>query len=152
MSMLWALLVAGCTLHVGVMPASGAWAVGDVSAPVAEPDAESWVRESVTTALASRRALDPAGAPIRVTVTEATWSPSRRSGDVLLYDARLTLRLEAGDRVVTRTRTWTAVDPGDAAGARVLREDTLRMLARAAVEDGVTWLLAPGTKAPDAGL
>ncbi|MDP2305354.1 MAG: hypothetical protein Q8P18_04940 [Pseudomonadota bacterium] len=142
----------GCTVHVGVMPASGAWAVGDVSAAVAEPDAETWVREAVTTALASRHALDPAGPAIRVSITEAAWSPARRSGDVLLYDARLTLRMEAGGRVVTRTRAWTAVDPGDAAGARALREQTLRMLARAATEDGVTWLLAPAAKATDAGL
>lgn len=145
-------LYAGCTLRVGVMPASGAWAVGDVSAPVAEPDVESWVRESLTSALASRRALDPAGSPIRVTVTEATWSPARRSGDVLLYDARLTVLLEAGGRAVTRTRMWTSVDPGNAASARALREDTLRMLALAATEDGVSWLLAPGAKAMGAGL
>lgn len=153
--MFWALL-GGCALHLGVLPATGAWAVGDVSAPVAEPDAEAWVRESVTTALAARRRLDPSGTPIRITVTEAAWSPARRSGQVLLYDARLTLRLEGGGRVVTRTRSWTAVDQGNAAGARALREDTFRMLARAAADDGVAWLLAPGVEAspsdPPAGL
>ena len=144
MSTLWALLI-GCTVHLGVMPASGAWSVGDVSAPVAEPDVDTWVRESVTTALSARRALDPSAPAVRVTVTEAMWTPARRSGDVLLYDARLTLRLEAGERTVTRTRTRTVVDPGGAAGARVLREDTLRALAREVAEDGVGWLLAPST-------
>ncbi len=142
MSTYWTLLIA-CTVHVGVLPVSGEWSVGEVSAPVAEPDAEGWVRESLTTALAARRALDPAGPPVRVTVTDASWAPSRRAGDVLLYEARLTLRLEAGERIATRTRTWTVIDPGDAAGARALREDTFRMLARLAAEDGIAWLLAP---------
>lgn len=142
MSTYWALLI-GCAVHLGVLPTSGSWSVGEVSAPVAEPDVQAWARESLTTALAARRALDPAGAPIRVTVTDASWMPSRRAGEVLLYEARLTLRLEAGERVATRTRTWTVVDPGDAAGARALREDTFRTLARLAADDAIGWLLAP---------
>jgi len=110
---------------------------------VAEADVEQWARESLTSALASRRALDPSGPAVSVTVTEAVWAPARRSGDVLLYDARLTLVLAAGERVVTRTRTRTVVDPGDAAGARTLREATLRALAREVADDAVAGLSAP---------
>ncbi len=138
-----ALLLAGCSVHVGVLPVRGTWTVAEVAAPVAEPDVDDWVEEAVTTSLGLRRALDPAGGALRVTVTEAAWSPSRRAGDVLLYEARLTLRLEADGRTVTRTRSWTVVDPGDAASARRLREDTFRALARQVADDGVTWLLAP---------
>jgi hypothetical protein len=142
MSTLWALLI-GCSLHFGVLPSAGAWSVGSVLAPVAEPDVDDWARESVTSALASRRALDPAAPGVTITVSEAAWTPARRSGGVLLYDARLTLTLQAGERVVARTRTRTVVDPGDAAGARALREATLRALAREVADDAVAGLTAP---------
>ncbi|MFN7144460.1 MAG: hypothetical protein ACK4YP_11830 [Myxococcota bacterium] len=130
-------------MHVGVLPVEGAWAVGEVAAPVAEPDVDAWVREALTTALASRGALDPGGRPVSVTVTEASFRPARRSGDVLLYEARLTVRFVAGEREGVRSRTWTVRDPGNAADARALREDTFRTLSRQVVEDGVAWLLAP---------
>ncbi|MDP2313713.1 MAG: hypothetical protein Q8P41_12465 [Pseudomonadota bacterium] len=136
-------LLAGCAVHLGVLPIAGSWSVGEVSALVAEPDADAWVREATVTALVARGALDPSAPAVDVVVTEAAWMPARRAGDVLLYDARLTLRFTAGDRVATRTRTWSAVDPGNAADARVLREDTLRMLAREAADDAIGWLLAP---------
>lgn len=137
------LLLAGCSVHLGVMPVEGRWAVTEVSAPVAEPDVDAWVEEAVTTALVSRGAHAPDGGALRVTVTDASWNPARRAGDVLLFEARLTLALAAGDRTTTRTRIRTVVDPGEAAGARALREDTFRALAREAAEDGITWLLAP---------
>jgi hypothetical protein len=138
----WLLLAAGCAVHLGVVPASGSFSVAPVSAPVAEPDVDAWVEEAVTTALSARRALDPQGPSLQVTVTDAAWVPARRSGDVLLYEARLTLRLEGAGRTGTQTRTRTIVDPGDAASARALREATFRSLAREAAEDGVSWLLA----------
>ncbi len=143
------LLVLGCALHLGVIPAEGRFVVLDVRAPVAEHDIDAWVRESVLVALAARRAFDPAGVPVRVTVTEAAWEPSRRSGATLLYQARLVLRIEAGSpdapRVGTQSRALFVVDPGTAGGARTLRESTFRALARAAAEDAVAWLVvAPG--------
>lgn len=137
-----ALLLFGCAVHLGTIPVDGGWRVVRVEAPVAEPDVDAWVGEAVTSALAARGAHDPAGDVLRVTVTEASWSPARRSGPTLLYEARITLAIVAGERTGTRTRTWTVVDPGDAAGARALREDALRALARQVADDAVAWVLA----------
>src|SRR4051812_395086 len=108
-------LALGCAVHLGVLPVSGAWSVAPVEAPVVEADADLWVEEAVVAALVARHALDPAGPALRVTVTEAAWVPARRAGDVLLYDARLTLRLQGGERVTTQTRVQSVVDPGNAA-------------------------------------
>jgi hypothetical protein len=134
-------LATGCAVHLGVIPTTGAYSVAAVEAPVAEPDADVWVEEALVTALVSRHALDPAGPALHVTVTEAAWLPAQRAGDVLLYDARLTLRLQAGDRVTTQTRARSVVDPGSAGEARAAREAVFRALARQAAEDGVAWLL-----------
>lgn len=136
------LLVVGCSVHVGVLPITGTWAVSAVEAPVAEPDVDAWTRDAVASALAARGALDPAGGALRVTVRDAAYTPSRRAGDVLLYEARLTLEMEAAGRTVTRTRAWTVRDPGDAASARSQREASLRTLATQVAEDCITALLA----------
>ena len=114
-----------------------------VDAPVAEADLDAWVAEAATSALAARGALDPAGGALHITVTEAAWLPTRRSDEAVLYEAKLTLRVTAGAREATRTRTWSAAEPGNAAGARALREDTFRMLARLAADDAIAWVLAP---------
>lgn len=105
----------GCALHVGVPPSGEGWQLPTVTAAVAEPGVDDSVRAAVTDALASRRALG--GRPLAVTVEEASWTPSRRSGDVLLYDARLVVRFDAGDR---SRRAWAAravIDPGSAGAA-----------------------------------
>lgn len=135
------LLLAGCAAHLGTIPASGGWALTEVAAPVAEPDVDVQVRAALLDALAARRALANDGSPLRATVLEAAYVPSRRSGDVLVYEARLTVRLDAGERTVTRQRARLVSDPGDAAGGRAAREAAFRELARQVAEDGVSWLL-----------
>jgi hypothetical protein len=134
--------VMACSVHLGVAPVSGQWAVQSVSTPVVEPEIDAWFRESLTTALTMRGAWSASGDPIRATITEATWAPSRRSGAVLLYEGRLTVRIEAGQRSWTRTRSWTTVDSGDAAGSRRSREDTFRALSRLMADDVVAALAA----------
>lgn len=139
------LFLFGCSVHLGTVPVEGRWSVATVDAPVAEPDVDAWMAEALAAALASRGALDPSGPAVTVTVTDASFTPARRAGDTLLYDARLTIVVEAGGRTATRTRTWSVVDPGDAAGARALREATFRTLARQVADDAIAHLLAPGS-------
>jgi hypothetical protein len=136
--------LAACSVHIGVLPVEGAWSIGAVSAPVAEPEVDGWVRDGLVDALAARRALASGGPVLSAVVTEASWTPARRGGDVLLYEARLTVRVEGGGKVVTRTRTGSVVDPGSAGEGRALREKMFRGLARQVADDAVTWLLTPG--------
>jgi hypothetical protein len=126
-----------CALHAGVMPAGGGWRLDDVVAPVAEPGIDDAVRAAVLDALAARGALDAGGTPLVVTVVAADWRPTRRSGDVLLWEAVLTVRFEAAGRAVTRTRTRVVTDVADAAGARAVREEAFAILARQVADEGV---------------
>lgn len=133
----------GCAVHLGTAPAATRWTLAEVVAPVAEPDVDVHLRGALLDALAARRALDPGGAPLTATVLDASWVPTRRSGDALLYEARLAVLFEGGGRSGVRRRVRVALDPGDAAAARAARDEAFRELARQVAEDGVSWLLQP---------
>lgn len=139
----------GCAVHFGTVPANGPWGLAEVRAPVAEPGISDGIRAEVLRALAARSALDaPSGRArsLTLTVLEASWVPTRRSPDVLLYEARLTVLFEGeagGGRVSsTRRGARTVIDPGVAGDARALREAAFAVLAREVAADGVGWLLS----------
>ena len=140
MAILSTLLLA-CALHVGTIPVSHRWRLEAVDAPVAEPGVDEQVRSAVLDALAARRALGEDGVPLRVTVVEASCSPARRSGDVLLYEARLAVIFSGEGHDSTRRQWRTFVDPGTAGEGRAAREAAFADLARRVAEDGVSWLL-----------
>lgn len=131
----------GCRVGLGAPPATRAWSVGAVVAPVVEPDLDRAVREGVIAALVERGALDPAAAAVRVEVLEAEFRPGRRGEGGLLYEARLVLRVGDGsaERVV-RVATQV-VDPGTSEGVPELRARTFSALAREAARDGIGWLV-----------
>lgn len=132
----------GCEAHLGVLPATGAWSLGDVRAPVAEPDADRWARDALVAALSAREALAASGPAVDVLVTQASFTPARRSTETLLYDATVTLTLTTANRTVTRSITRSVVDPGNASGAASARADILRGLVREAVDQAVAGLLS----------
>lgn len=135
--MLWPWL-AGCTLHFGTPPSPG-YAVVRVDAPVAEPDVDVRVRAAVEAALAARGASGTV--PISLQVERASWSPSRREGDVVVYLAELRVRLVAGSRSRASSVSAQVPAPADAALARQARAEAFAGLAERAAVDGVTWLL-----------
>jgi hypothetical protein len=134
-------LLLACALHLGTAPPASRWSVPAVLAPVAEPDVDLRVREALLDALAARGALG--GPPLSVTVTVATFLPSRRAADTLLYDATLVLRVRAGARERDVLATASVIDPGNAGDASVLRADAFRRLARTAAAEVAAWAVAP---------
>lgn len=130
-----------CAVHLGTIPSPTAWEVSVVAAPVAEPDVDDQVRAALREALAARRALATGGTPLTATVLEAAWTPTRRSGAALLWEARLVVLLEGGGRRVTRQRSLLVASPSDAAAARAARSAAFAELARQVAEDGVSHLL-----------
>ena len=139
--MILSTLLAACALHIGTIPASHVWRVESVLAPVAEPGVDEQVRSAVLDALAARSAHDAEGEALRLTVVEASFTPTRRSGEVLLYEARLAVVFAGGECESTRRRWRTVVDPGTAGDARSMREAAFAELARRVADDGVSWLL-----------
>lgn len=137
MSTVLALLV-GCALHVGTPPARG-YAVIRVDAPVAEAEIDVALRASVAAALAARGASG--SDPLSLEVEVASWTPSRREGELVVYLAELRVRFVAGDRSRSSRSSTLVPGPGDAAGARAARAAAFADLADRVAADGVTWLL-----------
>ena len=133
----------GCAVHVGTPPVAAPYAVGVVTAPVAEPGIDALLSAGLRRALAARGAYDPSAPPVAVTVVTAELVPARRAGDTLVYEGRLVVRFECGDRAWTATRSRALADPGSAAAARDTRDALFAALAEQVAEDGVSWLLSP---------
>lgn len=131
------LVLGACEAHLGVLPPASRWSIGEVRAPVAEADVDRWAEDALVAALSARGALEPGAPAVTVTVTQASFTPARRSAETLLYDATVTLTLSAGARSVTRSMTRSVVDPGNAAAADALRQGTLRGLVREVAEQAV---------------
>ncbi|MBM4391384.1 MAG: hypothetical protein FJ090_09700 [Deltaproteobacteria bacterium] len=137
MSTVFALLV-GCALHVGAPPTRG-YAVIRVDAPVAEASIDTALRSSVEAALAARAASGSEALALEVEL--ASWTPSRREGELVVYLAELRVRFVAGERSRSSASSTLVPGPGDAAGARAAREAAFADLAERVAADGVTWLL-----------
>jgi hypothetical protein len=133
----------GCAVHVGLPPVAGPYAVGAVAAPVSEPGIDALLEVGLRRALAARGVYDPAAVRVDVAVVTAELLPARRAGATLVYEARLVVRFEVGERAWTATRTRSLADPGSAAAARVIRDALFAALAEQVAEDGVSWLLSP---------
>ena len=95
------------------------------------------VRAAVIDGLAARRALG--GPALDLEVLAADWRPSRRSGDTLLYDARLVVRVRAGEASREAWAVASQADPGSAAGVPELRARVFEALAREVAAEIVAW-------------
>lgn len=137
----WCLLLA-CVVHVGIAPPAHTWSLPSVEAPVAEPGVGDAVREALLARLAARRALDPGADALHVQVVTADWLPSRRSGDTLLYDARLVVRAQAGPRTREAWAQASIPDPGSAATPE-LRARVFADLADQVADELAAWVTAP---------
>lgn len=134
------LLLSACAVHLGVAPALHRWSVPGVSAAVAEPGVGDAVRAALIEGLAARGALDPGGSPLVVEVRSADWLPSRRSGDTLVYDARLVVRVTAG---ATSREAWavqSVPDPGVAAAVPELRARVFVTLSQEVAQELAAWV------------
>lgn len=100
------------------------------------------VRAAFVAALAARRAIGEA--PLVVRVTRADWTPAQRSGEGLLYEARLEAELVAGTRRRALWATRTVQDPGSAAAAQATRPAVFQALAAEVAAEGVAWLVDGG--------
>ncbi len=137
MSTVFALLV-GCALHVGTPPSRG-YAVIRVDAPVAEAEIDVALRAAVEASLAARGASG--SEPLALQVEVASWTPSRREGDLVVYLAELRVRFVAGERTRSSASSTFVPAPADAASARAEREAAFADLAERVAAEGVTWLL-----------
>lgn len=128
----------GCAVHLGTVPTAG-FSVVELRAPVVEPGVDEAVRGAVIEALATRGAVGPA--PLSLTVERADWRPGRRSGDIVVYDATLSVRFVAGARVRVVTATAPYADPGTSGLAATLRHASFEDLSRRVAAEGVAWLV-----------
>lgn len=135
-------LLLGCTMHWGMPPAT-VWHLATVSAPVAEPEVDRSVQDALLNRLSLRRALGNSEArSLTAEVLAADWLPVGRSGDQLLYEARLLVRLRAGPQERTFSASQTVPDPGSAAAAVPLRNQVFAQLAEVVATAGVNWVLS----------
>lgn len=134
------LLLTACAVHLGVAPAVHRWSLSEVRAPVAEPGVGDAVRRALLADLAARGALDPAGPGLDVEVRTADWTPSRRAGAVLLYDARLVVRVGAGEGSREAWAQRSVPDPGVAAAVPELRARVFGELADQVAQELAAWV------------
>ncbi len=127
-------------MHVGTVPITAGWALQTVRAPVVEPGVEDALRAAVNEALSARGAQGER--PLVVTVLRADWNPSRRSGNILLYDAVLVAQFASGDVVRETNAVRTVVAPATAAEAAHARAAAFDLLAHDVAIAGVALLAA----------
>ena len=111
-----------------------------VGAAVAEPGVGDAVRAALLEGLAARGALDPAGSPLVVEVRSADWLPSRRSGETLIYDARLVVRVTAGGASRDAWALQAVPDPGVAAAVPELRARVFVELSQQVAQELAAWV------------
>ncbi len=138
-TLLW--ILSACSLHLGTVPTAG-FVVTEVAAPVVEPGVDEAVRGAVGRALSARKA--DGSVPLAIRVERADWRPGRRVGEVVTYDATLSLRFKTPERERTLTMSSTHPDPGSAGAADTIRAAAFVELAERAAEEGVTWLVLGG--------
>ncbi len=134
-------VLSACSLHLGTVPTAG-FVLTEVVAPVVEPGVDEAVRGAVRRALSARQA--DGDAPLTVQIERADWRPGRRVGDVVTYDATLSLRFRAPGRERTVTMSSAYPDPGSAGAADTARAASFVELAERAAEEGVAWLVLGG--------
>lgn len=128
----------GCAVHLGTVPTPG-FSLAELRAPVVEPGVDDAVRGAIIEALATRHAAG--STPLSLSIERADWRPGRRSGDVVVYDATLSVRFVTGDRQRVVTATAPYADPGTAGSAATLRHASFEDLARRVAAEGVAWLV-----------
>lgn len=134
-------LLSACSLHLGTVPTAG-FVLTEVVAPVVEPGVDEAVRGAVGRALSARKA--DGTSPLSIRVERADWRPGRRVGEVVTYDATLSLRFQTSGRERTVTMSSAYPDPGSAGAADAARAAAFVDLAERAAEEGVTWLVLGG--------
>ena len=137
---MFGLFLIGCFLHVGVPPTSSWWVAQAENASI-EPELDTIFSQALQSSLAGRNALGtPAASPVHVRVVIADWSPSLRSGDQLLYEARLTI--EAVTPTETRRFSVSRLvpDPGSAGAAQELRTQVFHDLVGIVADLVADWL------------
>lgn len=128
-----------CALHWGVPPAAR-WSVGEVRSLAAEPGLGPQLEQELWAALSGARMASPGAPPLDALITEASLAPGGRSGDTILYAARLTVRFTAGGteaRVWSISRSRLLADPGTAALAQEARAALFSALIREIAQDAV---------------
>lgn len=110
---------------------------------MAEPGIDEQLRAAVADALAARGAWSEQGVDLLVHVERADLVPGWRGEAGLVYEARLVVRFEVGDRRRTVSASRPLVDPGGSEGVAERRARLFAELAREVAVDGITWLGLP---------
>lgn len=141
MVLVWAV---GCTLHLGSPPAP-TFRVAQVLAPVAEPNIDVVVLAAVESRLALAAPSAEPTVAINLLVERADWAPSRRDGDVLVYSARLRVKVSTPSLDRACDLSAEVLSPSAAELAPPVREDAFGNLAERCAAELVAYLtLSPG--------
>jgi hypothetical protein len=125
------------------VPPSTDWHLGAVSAPVAEEGVDLALQNALLDQLSLRQSLGNASSPtLTADVLNADWVPTGRSGEQLLYEARLTIRLHAGSVSRNFSATQTVLDPGTAGASLPLRAAVFAELSKVVAQTGINWVLS----------
>lgn len=135
-----------CTIGLGPPPVAS-WDLAPVRAVVAEPDVDRAVEGALLEELAAAGALGR-GRKLTATVLEAGWTPIGRSGETVLYEARLVVLLEGDGKEQRFSATLTRTDPGSAIAALSAREASFRELAIVIARKSISWLTTPSAATP----
>jgi len=135
------LSVSACSYHLGRPPLDAGFRVGEVVAPVVQPEIADVLAASLASAL---RRMDAAGDRLLdARVTRADWVPTAATGgSVAAWEATLEVRYTAvlgGRALDSRRSTIVAGGSLDPEALDALRSDTFQALASASADEAITW-------------
>ena len=134
-------MLIGCSMHLGVPPASRLYEAVEVVSTAVEPGLEHMLRAGVLDGLAARDALAGEGEAVAMTVESTTWAPSSRGTASVIYEATLTVRFSSGGRTERFSRSARTNAYASAADAEADRPRLFAGLCEEVAALGVLWLV-----------